>query len=96
MKMTSENCSKAGGTWNDSHERCIFPKLTDSGNICHKHSDCQGVCVVQLTEKQKSLLIKEFGKHKFKAKGKCSNNKLGPSCLPNITKKGWVDGIICE
>lgn len=91
-----ETCAKVNGTWHPEQNKCEYPILPDGGKECSKHTDCKGLCIVELTAVQERLLIKEFGQHQFKAHGKCSAELYGPDCMPSINAEGMVDSIICN
>ena len=88
-----EGCEKMGGIWKKMgprpFEECNL-KTTDTGKICDRSSQCEGVCLADLTRDQ----LREGMKGKmFKTDGKCSEVIKVMGCRGYVYR-GWAQ-IVC-
>jgi len=86
-----ESCIKLGGKWEGGIEECNMP-TNDSGKVCFDSSECEGVCIAQLSQEEENKVVNK--KEIINKAGKCSAYKDNYGCFP-LVENGKVDKITC-
>ena len=94
---TKEKCGTRGGKWGQHgkwlREYCILP-TGDFGKVCNDASECEGVCIAELTPEEKQMLVEKFGQVTITKTGKCSQWPAMFGCYPRV-EAGKVKEILC-
>ncbi len=98
--VTREECVKEGGYWGTFGlmvtQECNR-KTSDAGVNCMSSWDCEGYCIADISEDDRTLLEKEPGKHPLQRSGKCSSMNIGRGrCDPILKEGGVVDAVSCS
>lgn len=93
MPKDKESCVAKGGVWKRlgprPFEECNLP-TRDGGKPCTGSSECEGVCLSELTREQLSAGMR--GK-KFRTGGKCSDFHIVMGCRGYVYR-GWAS-VVC-
>jgi hypothetical protein len=88
-------CEAQGGKWGRiglaPREECNLP-TTDAGKVCSDSSECEGMCVANLSREDYDRVTKN--RVVIDAKGKCTPWRIVVGCLAIVTD-GKVNGILC-
>jgi len=95
---TQEDCLAKGGIWKKvgiyPNPICNLP-TTDGGKKCASSNDCEGSCLaVDLTEDQKSSLMRGPDGIGMEVKGKCTSMLRNFGCI-GFVEGGKVDRFLC-
>jgi len=80
-------CEAQGGRWGrigtNPREQCNLP-AADAGKACQSSSECEGVCLAELTQAELTAVMRE--KKVIRAAGKCSAWRIVAGCIPMVDK----------
>ena len=95
IPQDKETCEARRGEWGRFglviKEQCNLP-TSDAGKICSNQNECEGACIVELSEKEQDRLTKQ--NEIIETNGRCTSWLLTYDCNAYV-KDGKVDSIIC-
>lgn len=90
-----ESCEAQGGSWGpvgfSPEPVCILP-TKDAGKICWDSSQCEAVCVAELSQWQQEWLVTT--RLPIFTAGNCAASNAGVGCNAYV-ENGMVNGILC-
>ena len=86
-----ESCEAAGGKWEINDAAVCNLPTSDSGKECTDSSQCEGLCIAELSSEEYNKAIKGTVIY---TKGRCSGETSVLGCTP-IVNDGKVFGILC-
>lgn len=86
-------CEEKGGEWMQGNRPQPYCNMLadDAGVECTDSSECEGLCLATLTEKEQEQVLDE----EIKRNGKCSKYKTVTGCTYPVNN-GKVSGLVCS
>ncbi|MDE3090102.1 MAG: hypothetical protein KGJ80_12035 [Chloroflexota bacterium] len=88
-------CEAQGGKWGRiglaPTESCNLP-TSDGGQVCSDSSECEGLCIADLSPADRDRLIRN--KVTIETKGRCARWRITVGCIP-LVAEGKVKAILC-
>ncbi len=95
IPQDKETCEVQGGEWGrfglTIKEQCNLP-TSDAGKTCSNQNECEGACIVELSEEEQDRVTKQ--NEVIETNGKCTPWLFTYDCNAYV-KDGKVDSIIC-
>lgn len=95
MPKDQPACLAAGGKWGriglGPRAECNLP-TSDAGAICSDSSECESLCIAELSKADQERVTRE--KAIIQTKGKCAAWRIVVGCIARV-ENGQVKGILC-
>lgn len=90
-----QSCLAAGGKWGriglGPREECNLP-TTDAGAVCSDSSECESLCIAELSKTDQERVTRE--RAIIQTKGKCAAWRIVVGCIAPV-ENGQVKRILC-
>ncbi len=97
LPKDQSSCEAQGGKWGrigpSPVESCNL-RTSDGGQVCSDSSECEGLCIAELSPQDYERVRMSGGKVVIETKGKCAPWRITVGCNPVVTS-GKVKGIMC-